>query len=417
MRKIHKHIIVITAIAALLALYACAADEVVSPNVTPDQPESQPPSPTVAPAETPDLFIVADPEPEKTPEELVQIKLNEIIDSMTLHDKICQMLIVSPDDMTGVTGTTVVGEQTWNALDKYPVGGFIHFAQNISGGAQITSFNSALQDFSKIPMFIAVDEEGGRVTRLGKLGVHSVKAMLRYEEDGEETAFENAVTLSQVLKEHGFNTNFAPVADVWSNRSNTVIGDRAFSTDFELAAQLVAAAVRGYRESGVACSLKHFPGHGNTREDSHHSTAYINKPLDELHEEEFKPFIAGIAAGADMVMTGHLIVPELDELPATLSKVLLTNILRKELGFKGVIITDSMAMSAVSQHFSVDYVAVTAVQAGVDIILMPIDIEETIAALVNAVENGEISERRINESVRRIILLKISMGLIYVPHP
>jgi len=404
----------------MLALCACAADKAVSPNVTPtlspEQSAEQTPSPTVAPAETPDLFIVADPEPEKTYEELVQIKLHEIIDSMTLHDKICQMLIVSPDDMTGVAGTTIVGEQTWSALDKYPVGGIIHFSQNISGGAQITSYNSALQDFSKIPLFIAVDEEGGRVTRLGKLGVHSVKAMLHYENDGEETAFENAVTLSQALKEHGFNMNFAPVADVWSNHSNTVIGDRAFSTDFELAAQLVAAAVRGYRESGVACSLKHFPGHGNTREDSHHSTAYINKPLDELREEEFTPFIAGITAGADLVMTGHLIVPELDELPATLSKVLLTNILRKELGFKGVIITDSMAMSAVSKHFSVDYVAVTAVQAGVDIILIPIDIDETITALVNAVENGEISERRIDESVRRIILLKISMGLIYVPH-
>jgi len=364
--------------------------------------------------ETADLFIVDEPEPEKTHEELVQEKISELIGSMTLHEKICQMLIVSPDDVTGVAGTTVAGEQTRSALEKYPVGGFIHFTQNISGEAQITSFNSAVQEFSTIPMFIAVDEEGGRVTRLGKLGVHSVRAMLRYEDDGEETAFENAVILSQVLKEHGFNTNFAPVADVWSNSSNRVIGDRAFSTDFDLAAQLIASAVRGYKESGVACSLKHFPGHGNTREDSHHSTAYINKPLEELREEEFKPFIAGIAAGADMVMTGHLIVPELDELPATLSRVLLTNILRNELGFEGVIITDSMAMSAVSQHFSADYVAVTAVQAGVDIILMPTDTEGTIAALLKALENGEISERRIDESVTRILQLKISMGLIDV---
>jgi len=434
---IYKHVIIISTAVALLALCACAADETILPEVAPahwpEQTVAPAPSPAVAPAPSPavapapspavapvataELIIIDEPEPEVTHEELFEKKISEIIGSMTLHEKICQMLIVSPDDMTGVTGTTVAGELTRSALEKYPVGGFIYFPQNISGGAQITSFNSALQEFSTIPMFIAVDEEGGRVTRLGKLGVHSIKAMLRYENDGEETAFENALLLSQVLKEHGFNTNFAPVADVWSNSANTVIGDRAFSTDFELASRLVAAAVRGYRESGVACSLKHYPGHGNTREDSHHSTAYINKSLDELRGEEFKPFIAGIAAGADMVMTGHLIVPELDELPATLSRVLLTDILRNELGFNGVIITDSMAMSAVSHHFSADYVAVTAVQAGVDIILMPVDIDETIAALMDAVECGGISERRIDGSVRRILMLKISMGLIYVPSP
>jgi len=230
-----------------------------------------------------------------------------------------------------------------------------------------------------------------------------------------DAAFENSVILSDALRLHGFNTNFAPVADVWSNPSNTVIGDRAYSSGFEIAADLVAAAVRGFVESGIACSLKHFPGHGNTHEDSHYITAYVNRTLDELREEEFLPFAAGIAAGADMVMTGHLIVPDVDELPATLSRILITDILRGELGFDGVVITDSLAMSAISGHFSVEFVAVSAINAGVDILLMPVEVEETISALVSAVESGEVPESRIDESVGRILRLKIAMGLIDVP--
>jgi len=352
-------------------------------------------------------------EEEEEPVDPVAEFIAEMLETMTLYEKICQMIIVALDSITGVAGTTIAGEITQAALEKYPVGGVIHFPPNIASSEQITLLNSNLQELSNIPLLIAVDEEGGRVARLRqKLQAHSVRAMLSYEDGGEEAAFDNAVILSDALRVHGFNTNFAPVADVWSNPANTVIGDRAYSRDFNTAAELVAAAVRGFRESNIACSLKHFPGHGNTREDSHHRTAYVNRSLDELREEEFLPFIAGIEAGADMVMTGHLIVPEADELPATLSKVLLTDILRGELGFDGVIITDSLAMNAVSRHFDVSFVAVTAVNAGVDIILMPVDVEATITALLDAVKDGEISWNRIDESVSRILQLKISLGLI-----
>jgi len=346
----------------------------------------------------------------------VDAKIAEMIDSMTIYEKVYQMIVVVLDSITGVSGTTIIGDITRAALERHPVGGVIHFAPNITSADQITLLNSGLQDISAIPLFIAVDEEGGRVARLRHaLRAHSVGAMLTYETHGPEKAFENAVILSDALKLFGFNTNFAPVADVWSNPSNTVIGNRAFSRDFNSAAELVAAAVRGFNESGIICSLKHFPGHGDTREDSHHRSAYINKTLDELREEEFIPFTAGIAAGADMVMTGHLIVPEVDELPATLSEFLITDILRNELGFNGVVITDSLAMNAVSRNFSVEYVAVTAINAGVDIILMPVNAEETVSAVISAVETGEISIERINESVSRILRLKITSGLIEIP--
>jgi len=268
--------------------------------------------------------------------------------------------------------------------------------------------NETMQEISEIPLFIAVDEEGGPVARLRqKLSAHSIRAMLNYENDGEEKAYENAGILSDALSTHGFNTNFAPVADVWSNPANTVIGNRAYSTDFEKAAELVASAVRGFTDNNIICSLKHFPGHGNTHEDSHYSTAYINRTLDELRENEFLPFIAGIDTGAQMVMTGHLIVPEIDDLPATLSKVILTDILRNELGFEGIIITDSLAMSAITKNFDPAFTAVTAINAGVDILLMPSDIPATIEAITTAIETGEISTERLDESLIRILRLKL----------
>lgn len=353
------------------------------------------------------------PEEPVEPVDPVESMISEMLESMTLHEKVCQMLIVTLDSLTGVNGATLAGELTQAGLEAYPVGGIIHFAQNIISGEQITQLNKRLQEMSDIPLMIAVDEEGGDVARLrSQIGAHSVRSMLRYEDAGTETAYENAAIISEALIKHGFNTNFAPVADVWSNPSNRVIGNRAYSRDFETAAMLVSAAVMGFRDNNIACSLKHFPGHGNTREDSHYNTAYVNKTLDELRAEEFLPFIAGIAAGADMVMTGHLIVPEADDVPATLSRVLITNILRRELGFDGIVITDSLAMNAISRNYSAPEVAVAAVNAGVDILLMPVSIEETVAAVISAVENGEISERQIDESVRRILSLKASLRLL-----
>jgi len=337
----------------------------------------------------------------------------QYVATMTLREKICQMLIVAPDAITKVYGTTVAGAITKAAIEEYPVGGLILFGPNIQGAAQITAFNSTVQTYSNIPLFITVDEEGGRVARLRlAFGAHSIGAMLSYQNRGEQTAFDNAMTLGETLRKYGFNVDFAPVADVWSNPNNTVIGDRAYSSDFSLAAQLVASAVRGFHAGGVACTLKHFPGHGDTREDSHYSAAYVSKTLAELRANEFKPFISGIEAGVDMVMLGHLIVPDIDELPATLSKKIVTDILRNELGFNGIIITDALEMVGVSATYSSGDIAVLAVLAGVDILLQPTDIDMTILALTLAVQNGEIPMSRIDESVSRIIRLKADLGLI-----
>ena len=331
----------------------------------------------------------------------------EMLTDMTLYEKVCQMLIVIPDSITNVSGTTVAGEITKSALEKYPVGGLILMSSNITGDEQVINFNNNVQKYSKIPLFLSCDEEGGRVDRLKTLSdAPNVTAMFSYRNNGTDTAFDNAVTLSKSLKHYGFNTNFAPVADVWSNPSNTVIGDRAFSDDFEQAAELVGAAVSGFASESVICSLKHFPGHGNTSQDSHYVTAYIGKTLEELRGQELVPFRTGINAGADMVMIGHLMVKEIDDKPATLSHKIVTGVLRDEMGYEGVIITDALNMQAMTRYYTNAEIAVQAVRAGIDILLAPADVSGTVGAILAAIGDGSIDEERIDASVLRILTLK-----------
>ncbi|MDR1217900.1 MAG: glycoside hydrolase family 3 protein [Oscillospiraceae bacterium] len=369
--------------------------------------ENTTPEPSEPPATT------AGTETEAPTDDGADPDINALLDSMTPHEKICQMFIVLPDALTGVSGTTVAGEITKSALEKYPVGGLIYLSSNITSAEQIKKFNETVQSYSRVGMFLAVDEEGGRVGRLkSSLGAHTVGAMFNYKDDGEDIAFQNAVTLSEALKKHGFNMDFAPVADVWSNPQNSVIGDRAYSDDFEQAAILVGAAVRGFKLSNIIAVAKHFPGHGNTSEDSHYGSAYVDKTLDELRAAEFLPFEAAIKSGADMVMLGHLIVRDIDERPATMSRAIIADILRDELGFDGVIVTDALNMQAMSDHFSVEDIAVGAVQAGVDILLTPKNLEKAVSAIEDAVDNDIITMERINQSVMRILAVKKEHGIL-----
>jgi beta-N-acetylhexosaminidase len=269
------------------------------------------------------------------------------------------------------------------------------------------------QSYSKLGLLIAVDEEGGVVNRLmSTLGTTHFDSMYNYRNDGTETAHDNAQTIGSDIAAYGFNTDFAPVADVWSNPSNTVIGYRAYSDDYEQAAELVAAAVSGFHDAGVACTLKHFPGHGDTAEDSHYSSAYVSKTKEELEAEEWLPFQTGIDAGADLVMIGHLSVPSLDSVPATISHTIVTDILRGELGFDGVVITDSLEMSSVSNLYSSDELAVLAIEAGVDLLLEPSSFRTAVNGVIAALDSGRLTEERINESVLRILTLKLKYGII-----
>ena len=339
--------------------------------------------------------------------------VDETLAGMTLHEKVCQMMFVTPEELTGEDGVTVAGDATRQALENYPVGGIVYFAKNLESQDQVKEMIDNSQKYSSIGLFVATDEEGGVVNRLmDTVGTTYIGSMYYYKDDGDETAYENAYTIANDMSALGFNLDFAPVADVWSNPDNTVIGERAYSDDYAQAAELVGNAVKGFNDGGVMCTLKHFPGHGDTAEDSHYSSAYVHRTKEEIMADEMQPFRSGIEAGAEFVMVGHLIVPDIDEVPATLSYKIATGILRDELKFEGVAITDSFEMESIADNYSVDDAVVMSGKAGMDMILQPKDMASAVNSIEQAVADGELSEDRIDESVRRILTLKESRGLL-----
>ncbi len=402
-----------------------ASGESASPDITPRESvfPSETPREESPPGESSRDSMAADEKeviPEKGEnkkgderEELEEIRIRQILDQMDLKDKVYQMFIVFADTLTGASNTTIAGEATKKALKKYPVGGILYLTGNLKSEDQAKAMLQGIQSFSEVPLFLASDEEGGRVARVKKaLGTYEMKAMFYYKDQGSDLAYDNARQIAKAIHDLGFNTAFAPVADVWSYPENTVIADRAYSDDFEEAAKLIPAAVQGFQDGGVVCSLKHFPGHGSTKSDSHHGSAYVYKTLEELRKEEFLPFQAGIDAGADMVMVGHLLVPEIDDVPATISPKIITDILRNELNYSGVVITDALNMKAMTDYYGSGEIAVRSVKAGADILLCPADLERSANALLQAVQKGEITQERIDESVKRILHLKLQRGII-----
>lgn len=347
-----------------------------------------------------------------TSEKAVQTT-DDIINSMTMHEKICQLFVVTPEQLTCVEGVTAADKTTKKSLKKYPVGGIVYFSGNIVSEEQLTEMTKNSQSYSKIPLLIATDEEGGDVARIaGTLDVAQLQPMFNYKDEGEEVARQNAETIAKYLKKYGINTDFAPIADVWSNPDNSVIGTRAYSNDFSQAEQLVASAVKGFKSQGEICTLKHFPGHGDTTQDSHEQLAHITRSVEQIKSEEFSVFRSGIEAGADMVMVGHLIIDELgDNTPATLNKNIVTDMLRDELGFNGVAITDSMEMGAIADNYGIGNASVMAIEAGIDMILMPSNLSEAVSAVEQAVTDGTLTEKRIDESLQRIINMKIDNNI------
>ena len=385
-----KSAIALLLLAAML-LTACSAPPEAIP-----APETGTPAPAIEPT--------IEPTPEPTPS-----RAGEILAGMTLTEKLCQLMIVRPEALAGVSPVTSTGEEMLAGLEAYPVGGIIYSLNNLVSREQTTAMIDGAQSASEIPLFISADEEGGSVGRLMyKLGTTWVDAMYSYKDEGPETAYNNAYTIGSDMAALRFNTDFAPVADVWTNPENTVIGDRAYSDDFDEAAKLVPAAVEGFRDAGVICCVKHFPGHGDTSTDTHTGAAVVDKGLAELMAGELKPFIAGMEAGADMVMVGHITLSAIDpERPASLSESVVSGILRDTLGWDGVVITDGLEMGALMQY-DMGERCLLALEAGVDILLGVDDIPGTLKALTEAVELGWLSEERIDESVLRVLTLKLA---------
>ena len=334
---------------------------------------------------------------------------------MTLHQKIGQMLLF------GWTGDTpeesrTVGPHAAALVDEFAIGGVVLMGRNVGTPTQTRDTIGALQARAEAsglpPLFVAVDQEGGRVQRLGPPLYPARPAARSVGDTGDPAqARASARRIGEELREIGFNWDFAPVLDVNNNPKNPVIGDRAYGSDAALVAAMGAAAVRGFQEdAGILACGKHFPGHGDTDTDSHHALPRIGHDRVRLEAVEMVPFRAAIEAGLAAVMTSHILFLALDPaLPATLSPAILTGLLRGELGFEGLIITDDLEMKGVADGWGAAEAAVLAVAAGADVLLC-CHTEETQReiqqALVQAVATGRLSEARVDESVARIAAAK-----------
>jgi beta-N-acetylhexosaminidase len=354
-------------------------------------------------------------------------QVEEELASMTLREKVGMMFFVrpealdtdvyydSPQDLTDIS-LQEVNDRMRETARNYPMGGVILFGHNIKDEAQLNRFITDLQQLSGRPL-LGIDEEGGRVARIGRnpnFNVPKFPSAASLAAAGRTSDVENAAnTIGKYLKSYGFDVDFAPVADVNTNPQNIVIGDRAFADNPREAAPMVKAYLKGLQKAGVVGCLKHFPGHGDTQADTHFGYAMSRKKWDEIRDCEMIPFKAGIQAGAHMIMTAHISLPNVtgSNIPSTLSPLILQDKLRNEMNFNGVIITDAMEMGAIIRQYSVEDASIMAIKAGVDMLLCVREYPLVFNAVLNAVQRGEISESRIDESVRRILHLRHAAGL------
>ena len=352
---------------------------------------------------------------------------------MTLREKVGQLFYVRPECLdttihfnqpSSIHGSTddikAIKLQAVNATmkgvnEKYPVGGIILYAHNIEDEAQLAAFISQIRSLNGSPL-LCIDEEGGRVARIANnanFEVEKFESMGAIGATGDpQNAYHCGNTIGTYLHRYGFDIDFAPVADVNTNPENIVIGARAFSDDPQVAAPMVTNYLQGLKDAGVTGCIKHFPGHGDTKADTHYGYAQSLKTWNEMLNCEMITFKVGIQWGTQLIMTAHIAAPNVTgaDVPATMSPIILQNKLCGELGYQNLIITDAMEMGAITQQYSNAVAAVGTLQAGADIVLGPQNFVEAFDAVVKAVDDGVLTEQRIDQSVRRILKLKRQIG-------
>jgi beta-N-acetylhexosaminidase len=351
------------------------------------------------------------------------------LQKMTLREKVGQLFYVRPECLdttihfnqpSSIDGSTddikAIKLQAVNATmkgvnEKYPVGGVILYAHNIEDEAQLSAFISQIRALNGSPL-LCIDEEGGRVARIANnanFEVEKFESMGAIGATGDpQNAYYCGNTIGTYLRRYGFDIDFAPVADVNTNPENIVIGARAFSDNPEVAAPMVTNYLQGLKDAGITGCIKHFPGHGDTKADTHYGYAQSLKTWDEMLNCELITFKAGIQWGTQLIMTAHIGTPNVtgSEVPATMSSFILQDKLRGELGYQNIIVTDAMEMGAITQQYNNAEAAVGTLQAGADIVLGPQNFVKAFDAVVKAVEDGVLTEQRIDQSVRRILRLK-----------
>lgn len=346
-------------------------------------------------------------------------KVQQIVDSMSLEEKVAQLFLVQPEAIVDIGTATAAGDATKQAINKTPVGGFVYFSDNLQSEQQVQDMLRNVQKYSEdricLPAFLSVDEEGGTVARVastGRFDVTDVGDMAKIGASGDvQQARQAGETIGSYLSELGFNLDFAPDADVLTNPDNTVVEKRSFGSDPRVVSDMSLAVAQGLAQHQVYSVYKHFPGHGATAGDTHQGYAYTDKTLDELKQSELIPFENAIQNNAAFIMAAHISAPRVtgDDTPASLSKTMITDILRGQMGYDGIVVTDAMNMGAVTEQYTSAQAAVKALQAGADLVLMPEDFQEAYQGVLDAVKDGTLTEQRINESVTRIVKVKVHM--------
>lgn len=365
--------------------------------------------------------------------------IKAIIDKMTLEQKAAQLFVVSPETLTGVDSVQYAGDMTYQALQDYPVGGIVFAKDNIDSSSQFGTMTDNLQSYSEdisgLPLFLAATEEGGSASVLGNNdnldeyyensysdddsdyssssanSVHSGAPSMSEigRKDDSNNAYEAGKSIGSLMSAYGLNLDLAPVADVLSGNS-TGIGDRTFGTDVQTVSDMALEVIRGIQEEDVNAAMKYFPGYGAASSNMS-GFPVINSSLDELKKKEFLPYSNAIAQGLDFVMVGHISVPNVtgDDTPASLSEKMISEVLRKDLGFKGIVMTDYLNDKTIVKNYSAADAAVKAIQAGADLLLEPDDLEAAYEGVLKAVKKGDITEDRLDESIYRILRVKLSM--------
>ena len=346
-------------------------------------------------------------------------KVQQIVDSMSLEEKVAQLFLVQPEAIVDIGTATAAGDATKQAINKTPVGGFVYFSDNLQSEQQVQDMLRNVQKYSEdrigLPAFLSVDEEGGTVARVastGRFDVTDVGDMAKIGASGDvQQARQAGETIGSYLSELGFNLDFAPDADVITNPDNTVVKKRSFGSDPRVVSDMSLAVAQGLAQHQVYSVYKHFPGHGATAGDTHQGYAYTDKTLDELKQSELIPFENAIQNNAAFIMAAHISAPRVtgDDTPASLSKTMITDILRGQMGYDGIVVTDAMNMGAVTEQYTSAQAAVKALQAGADLVLMPEDFQEAYQGVLDAVKDGTLTEQRINESVTRIVKVTVHM--------
>lgn len=317
------------------------------------------------------------------------------VSNMSEDEKIYQLLITTPESLTGVDAATMAGDATKAAIEAKPVAGIVYDAINFEDSAQTTELIKTTQSFAKTPMFIAVAEEGGESSPVSsKLGTTKFEAMSTYAAQGEQKVFDNATQMAKDLTKFGFNLNLAPIANLE--------GDNAYSTDAAMASPLVAQGVKGMQENGVISALKTFP----VLKDS-------DKSAQDLKASEFLPFSAGIANNSGIIIAGDAVMTSIDaENPAFMSKNVIAELLIKELKFNGVVMTSDLSTDYITGNFETAQIVENALNAGVNIFFKPSDLDAYVEAIKNAVANGKVTQQQIDDSVAKIIALKYKYGIL-----